>query len=93
MDPINIRHNTWAFGTKVTVQIDSFFTLDQSAGLKAGNQKWNDPILMPCSGVEFKDFTSIVIAPADYEKTPADGHLVWKEMSRGTGRTESFFLS
>jgi hypothetical protein len=86
MNPITIRQNSWVFGAKVIVEIDSLFTGDQYAGLKAGNEQWNNSILIACSSVEFKTFDSIVIAPEDYDKTPADGHLVWQRDEPGNGK-------
>jgi hypothetical protein len=85
-DPITIHHNSWVPGTQVTVEIDSFFPLDQFEGLQAGNEKWNNPVLMACSGVRFQHFDSVLIAPSDYAKTPEDGHLVWQRDDPGNGK-------
>jgi hypothetical protein len=61
----------------VAVQIDDTFSSDKSSGLAAGNEKWNNPALISCSGVRFQGFKTVSIAPADYEETPPTGTLIW----------------
>ena len=91
MDPITIHHNSWVPGTQVTVEIDSAFPDSQAQGLEAGNEKWNHPALVACSGVRFLHFDSIFIAPDDYENTPPDRHLVWQRDDPLNGRNGAVF--
>src|SRR5690349_17913129 len=62
-NPITISVNSWIPGTQVAVQIDDTFSSDKSSGLAAGNEKWNNPALISCSGVRFQGFKTVSIAP------------------------------
>src|SRR6476620_9950165 len=55
--PIHV--NSWSPGTQVHVQIDQFFPDNQKAGLEAGNEGWNNPALVTCSGVRFVDYDHV----------------------------------
>jgi len=57
--------NSWLAGTEVTVQIDGTFSEQRFDGLHAGNDTWNDPLLVGCSGVTFVGYDNIFMA--DYE--------------------------
>jgi hypothetical protein len=85
-NPVTITVNSWVPLTQVTVQIDDSFSSDKAAGLQAGNEKWNNPALISCSGVRFVGFERVAIAPEDYEETPPGGRLVWQNDDPENGK-------
>jgi hypothetical protein len=72
----SLHVNSWVRGLQVTVQIDQSFSSDERSGLKAGNEAWNNPTLIVCSGVRFLQYDVILVK--DYNATPPANHLVAK---------------
>jgi hypothetical protein len=68
--------SSWFPSTQVTVRIDATFADDKRAGLRAGNDKWNNQTLIGCSAVRFTNYDDIFIF--DYDITPPQGHLWWQ---------------
>lgn len=68
--------NSWSFAAQVTVEIDNLFTTEQRDDLKAGNDLWNNPMLLTCSGVRFHSYEHVPMM--DYTETPPTNHLWWQ---------------
>ena len=81
--------NSWFAGTEVTVQIDGSFSNDEAGGLHAGNDMWNHPALIACSGVRFLDYDSIFMK--DYTASPPTHHLWWQKDDPKTGFNAGVF--
>ena len=83
-NPIAIHVNSWVPGTQVSVQIDGSFSTDEFEGLVSGNEAWNTPAVLTCTGVRFRNFEPILIE--DYEEIPEDGNLIWQRDLPRNGR-------
>ena len=87
--PIHVT--SWLPASQVSVQIDSAFSDEKSAGIEAGNRLWNNPLLA-CSGVTFNDFDTVFIAEEDLEDTPPPGSLIWQEDDPLNGANGGVFV-